>query len=85
MSKLIRCEESCDGWDIFETTSHKATIQRCDDCQRFSNDEEARRYVGLQLLLLNESQDIAGLLREAADANAGEAPGVRPVQSAVFL
>ena len=68
MSHLIRCEKSCDGWDVFEITPNRAEIQRCDDCDRFPSDDEARRYVGAQLLLLNESQSIVELLREAADA-----------------
>ena len=62
--------DQCYGWDIFETGPDTAEMQRCDECERFADDAEARNHVGMMLLKLNEQGLITELMDEAARAGA---------------
>lgn len=39
-----RCSPECEGWDWFDTPFGRE-IERCDDCDRFADDDEALAYV----------------------------------------
>ena len=40
-NKIEPCSPDCLGWDVFDCDDRPAEIQRCDDCDRFEDDEEA--------------------------------------------
>jgi len=43
-----RCDPDCDGWGVFDCDGGedpRIEIERCDDCARFKDDDEARAHV----------------------------------------
>ena len=40
----LGCDPHCPGWAVFNTGSEKRSVQRCDDCAVFIDDDAAMTY-----------------------------------------
>lgn len=39
------CDPGCPGWALFDEGTDREAVQRCDDCDRFEDDDAALRHV----------------------------------------
>lgn len=46
--KRDACDPGCPGWALFDEGTDREAVQRCDECNRFEDDDAAVRHVAVR-------------------------------------